>query len=313
MLKSEISKSYSICIDTVTLISDFCASVYILNASDKKYIFKLYRHFDTEIAIQSINIMCYLSEKSFPVASIVNTKKECPNIVLSFPEGNRLGVLFNYIEGTMGYDLQFDSYAPQMGELLSIMHNVMKTYCEPLLHYGKEHYIGRYINLMKAFNYTPSKIDELEEYGNILWENVAKSKEGFCHGDMNASNFIKSSDNKFYIFDFDCAGFSYPINDLFAICCVSESFPRFNIASFKNPNDKFLLLRQGYEKHRKLDEYDVSAFQNFIGLNCFWMEGQGYKYRSHLEGRQWLNEKYFDDNYEWLMHWKNHCKTFNTR
>jgi len=179
MLKLEISKSYSICVDTVTLISDFCASVYILSTSNKKYIFKLYRHFDTEIADQSINITCYLIENSFPVASIVNTKKECPNIVLSFPEGDRVGVLFDYIEGTIGYNLQFDLYASEMGELLSIMHNVMKTYCKPLLRYGKEHYIGRYINLMKEFNYTPSKIDELEEYGNILWDNVTKSKEGF--------------------------------------------------------------------------------------------------------------------------------------
>lgn len=303
-LKSVIYDEYEIKVDTIKVIKDYCATVYLLCTTDKKYIFKLYRAFDTEIAIQSTNIMGYLAKKSFSVATVINTRHERPNITLSFPEGDRIGVLFDYIEGTIGYNLDFNSYAEEMGEKLGLMHNIMDEYDRPLIQYGKEHYVGRYINMMKEFNYTPSKIDELEAYGNVLWDNIAKSKTGFCHGDMNESNFIKSSDGKVYIFDFDCAGFAYPINDLFAICCVTESFPCFNITAFQNPNEKLPLLKRGYEKYKKLEEYDISAMHSFIGLNCYWMIAQQNKYKSHLEGRQWLDKNYFDSNYEWLMYWK---------
>jgi hypothetical protein len=35
------------------------------------------------------------------------------------------------------------------------------------------------------------------------------------------------------------------------------------------------------------------------------MAAQFDKYRSPLEGRQWLNDEYFNNNYDWLMRWKN--------
>jgi len=308
-LKRALRENYGLSIDNIELMSDFCASVYLLFAADNQYVFKLYRTFDTSIALQSANITDYLVKQSFPVATIVCTKSGQSAINMVFPEGDRIGILFDFIHGTMGYDLPFESYAVEMGETISRLHSIMDHYNKPIIQYGKAHYAGRYINVMKEFDYSPSKIEALEAFADMLWNNVAKTKPGFCHGDLNASNFIVTPDGKCCIFDFDCAGIAYPINDIWTICTVTETFFEFNTTKHVDPAAEFLLLRQGYEKYRTLNDYDVSAMYSFIGLSCYWAAAQNYKYRPALEGWQWLNKDYFDNNYTWLMHWKNICES----
>ena len=307
-LKLELNNEYGIFVDKISLMSDFCASVYLLCTADKKYVFKLYRNYDTEIALQSADIIDYLLNHSFPVTPIICTKNGYATISLFFSEGNRTGILFDYIDGVIGYDLNYKSYAAKMGETIGLLHSLMEKYDKSIIQYGKEHYVGRYINLMKEFNYSHSKINELEEYGDILWNSIIKTKPGFCHGDLNPSNFIKTPNNEYILFDFDCAGIAYPINDIFTICNTICSFERFDIATYNEPAKKFLLLRHGYEKYRKLNEYDISAIYAFVGLNCYWITAQLDKYKSPLEGRQWLSKNYFNNQYDWLMCWKNLCK-----
>jgi len=62
------------------------------------------------------------------------------------------------------------------------------------------------------------------------------------------------------------------------------------------------LIKQGYGKHRELNAYDTMAMYSFIGLSCYWMAAQFDKYKTPLEGRGWMDENYFDNNYNWLMH-----------
>jgi len=311
-LKRELNENYGISANTFELISDYCASVYVVSTSNKKFIFKLYRTFDTQIALQSANIMEYLLKQSFSVVPIVHTKSEHTTITISFPEGNRIGVLYEFIDGKMGYELDFNSYGAKMGEAMSLMHTIMEKYAKPIIQLGKEHYVDRFINLMKEFNYSPSKIAELEELGDILWNNVTKTKPGFCHGDLNVSNFIIAPDGQYYIFDFDCAGMAYPIKDVYCICNMTETIFDFiitNVENYIDSTEKLHIVRQGYEKHRTLDDFDIAAAYSFIGIGCYWSAGQNNKYRPLLEGnRRWLNEEYFDIRYNWLTQWRKLCK-----
>jgi len=311
-LKHELTENYGISANTFELISDYCASVYIVSTPNKKYVFKLYRTFDTEIALQSANIMEFLWTQSFSVVPIIHTKSGHNTITVSFPEGNRAGVLYEFIDGKMGYELDSESYLTKIGEAMSLMHTLMENYDKPIVQLGKEHYVDRYINLMKEFNYSPTKIATLEEFGDILWNNVAKTKPGFCHGDLNVSNFIIAPDGQYYIFDFDCAGIAYPIKDIYCLCNMTETIFDFNMANVGNyidSTEKLNLVRQGYEKHRILDDFDIAAVYSFIGLGCYWSAGQNNKYRPLIEGnRRWLNEKYFDIRYDWLMKWRKLCE-----
>ena len=311
-LKYELHEIYGISVDTVELISDYCASVYMLSATDKKYIFKLYRTFDTEIALQSARIMNYLSAQSFPVAPIIRTKEGGLTHTMTFPQGNMTGMVLDFIDGKKGWDFEFKDYAVKIGEIMGCMHDLMEKCDIPIIEYGFEHYVGRYINIMREFGYSPSRIEELEELGKELWENVAKTKRGFCHGDFNVSNFIVTPNGEYYIFDFDCGGISYRIKDIYCICCMTETIFDFNIENIMNYvefYDKISLIRQGYERQHGLNEYDIKAVYSFVGIGCYWSAGQSNKYRSLLEGnRHWITEQYFDKRYNWLMTWKNLCK-----
>lgn len=310
-LKCEMNKIYGISVDTFELISDYCASVYKLSAAGKKYIFKLHRTFDTEIALQSASIMDYLSTQSFPVVPVVRTKEGRLTHRVVFPQGNRTGMLLDFIDGKKGWDFEFEDYAVKIGEIMGRMHGLMEKCSIPIIEYGFEHYVGRYIDIMREFSYSPSRIEELYEFGKKLWENVAKSKRGFCHGDLNVSNFIVTPNGEYYIFDFDCGGISCRIKDIYCICCMTETVFDFNIDNIMNYveiDDKISLIRQGYEKQQVLNEYDIKSIYSFVGIGCYWSAGQSNKYRSLLEGnRQWMNEQYFDKRYNWLMTWKNLC------
>jgi len=244
------------------------------------------------------------------------TKNGHTTIAIPFPEGSRAGVLYEFIYGKMGYECDFKFYGTKIGDAMGLMHTIMGKYDKPIMQLDKEHYVGRYINLMKEFSYSPSKIAELEEFGDILWNNVTKTKPGFCHGDLNVSNFIIAPDGQYYVFDFDCAGIAYPIKDVFCLCNMTETIFDFNFASIGNYVDmtaKLSLVRQGYEKHRILNDFDIAAAHSFIGLGCYWSAGQNNKYRPLIEGhRRWLNEQYFDIRYNWLMQWRKLCKKSST-
>ena len=312
-LKRELNEIYGISVDTFELISDYCASVYKLSAADKKYIFKLHRTFDTEIALQSARIMDYLSKQSFPTVPVMCTKEGEFTHEMVFPQGNRMGMLLEFVDGKMGWDFEFEDYAIKIGEIIARLHNVMENSDMPVIEYGYEHYVERYVNVMKKLGYSSAKIDELEELGKVLWENVVKTKSGFCHGDLNVSNFIVSPNDEYYIFDFDCGGISYPIKDIYCICCMTETVFDFSLESimkYVEFDDKVSLIRQGYEKQQGFNECDIKAVYSFVGIGCYWSAGQSNKYMSLLEGnRQWINEQYFDKRYDWLMMWRNLCKT----
>jgi len=309
-LKSIIGSEYEIDIDTITLLNDWCASVYLLCTSENKYIFKLYRNFDTEIAMQSVNIMEFLAKQSFPVATIINTKNDYPTVLLPFSEGGRVGVLFEHIDGTLCCELDFKEYAAEIGETVGLMHTLMDGYDKPLARNGKEFYIGRALDIMKKYGYSPAKIKELSDYSDSLWNVVSTTRKGFCHGDLNPSNFIKAKDGKIYLFDFDCAGVSYFINDIFMICSSTESMPRINFATLENPMERLMLMKKGYEKYFKLNDFDAKAMYAFFGVNCFWMIAQAYIYKSFFEGRDYLTESYFNEHYEWLMQWESQYKIY---
>jgi Ser/Thr protein kinase RdoA (MazF antagonist) len=308
-LKRELNEIYGISVDSFELISDYCTSVYKLSTTNRKYIFKLHRTFDTEIALQSASIMDYLSKQSFPVVPVIHTKGGRLTHTMVFPQGNRTGMMLDYIDGQKGWNFKFDDYAVRIGEIMGVMHGLMEECDIPIIEYGFEHYVGRYIDIMKEFGYSPSRIEELEDFGKELWKNVAKTKHGFCHGDLNVSNFIVTPNNEYYIYDFDCGGISYRIKDIYCICCMTETIFDFNIEKIMNYieiNDKISLIRQGYEKQQGLNEYDIKAIYSFVGIGCYWSAGQSNKYRSLLEGnRRWLNGQYFDKRYDWLMMLKN--------
>jgi len=146
-LKLALYENYGLAVSAIKLNKDYCASIYVVNA-DKKYLFKLYRQFDTEIAFQSAGIMGYLQRQNFPVTPLVYTKDGQATVTVD----NRIGILFDFIEGKEGYKFEFNSYAEEVGELVARLHLVMDSYGKPLETLGYDHNVGRDVKKMRELN-----------------------------------------------------------------------------------------------------------------------------------------------------------------
>mgnify|MGYP000565407202 FL=1 len=90
---------YNSHLDKISLYRDMIGSVYFLWEKDKRYVYKLYRTIVTEAAIQSTQVISYLKKNNFPVVTIVPTKNDELYSNIEMPEGNRIGVLFEYVDG----------------------------------------------------------------------------------------------------------------------------------------------------------------------------------------------------------------------
>ena len=58
-LINEIKRFYQINIDHVELHREMIGTVYFMKSRDKKYMFKLFRSFKTEDALQTVQILDY--------------------------------------------------------------------------------------------------------------------------------------------------------------------------------------------------------------------------------------------------------------
>lgn len=71
--------------------------VYFLQSQNKRYVFKIYRNFKKEDALQTIDILSYLKAKSYPVVSVVKTVQNKSNIFVDCSDGSCVGVSYPHI------------------------------------------------------------------------------------------------------------------------------------------------------------------------------------------------------------------------
>lgn len=170
-LISEIKRFYQINIDHVELHREMIDTVYFMKSRDKKYMFKLFRSFKTEDALQTVQILDYLKANSYPAVSIVRTDHGDSHIILSSQTYSCVGILYNYVEGvTPDGTIEAKSIGKQIGEL----HNLMEQYPKKLIHRTKSDYISGYISNMQELRFDPEKNLDLKLYGDELWERITK-------------------------------------------------------------------------------------------------------------------------------------------
>ena len=295
-----LNNIYDLNLNNICLYRDMIGSVYFLWEKDKRYVYKLYRTFDTKAAIQSTQIITYLKTNNFPVVNIIPTKQNELYSKLEMPEGNRVGILFEYIDGKEP-EIKEDIFI--IGKLTGRMHRLMENYNGELRKLGKEHYIDRFIKIMRKMFSEIRKIDEMDKYGDELWENIHTLPKGFCHGDLHTGNLLKTKKGEIIFLDFDIASNSYPVFDVATICNNTD----FNSVKDKDIKKTFKNLERfctGYSKEKKLSYLEKSAVLDCIAVHHYELLGTIPLYRVPLEGNHWLNDKFFNSHYTWAMQWK---------
>ncbi|HEY2492897.1 MAG TPA: hypothetical protein VGI33_08300, partial [Paenibacillus sp.] len=125
-----------------------------LQSQDKRYTLKIYRSFKTDDALQTIRILDYLKENSYPAVSIIRTEQNESHIILSSQGGCCVGILYDYVEGAMpDGKIEAESIGIQIGEL----HNLMDKYPDQLKNRPKTEYIDDYISIMRELDFHSGK------------------------------------------------------------------------------------------------------------------------------------------------------------
>lgn len=298
-LQKILNHRYNLRIENVTLHRDMIGYVYIVEAACSKYVFKIYRSFNTPQAIHSINIISYLKSSGYPVVSIVPTQDAKMHIKIYTPEGQCVGILYDYIEGS---DVERVDDLQPIGEQVAWLHNLMDGYNGTLVTHGKEFFIDRYIDVLRELSYDSSRIDDLARYGDELWSKIEGSSCGFCHGDIHTGNMFKMADGSFTIYDFDVASYSHGIIDI-AILSDGSDFNRLESDALQKTRSMFDRFYRGYSKKRVLADSDIEVIPSFVAARHYEIIAT----ITECQGINSLSRAFLDEQYEWMMRWREMC------
>lgn len=298
-LINDINRSYHINIEHIELHREMIGKVYFLQSRDKRYVLKIYRSFKTDDALQTIRILDYLKANSYPAVSVVRTKQNDSNIILSVREGCCAGILYDYVEGAMpDAKLEAKSIGNQIGEL----HNLMEKYPDKLINRTKNDYIDDYISIMRKLDFDAGKILELEQYGNELWDRITKLPKNFCHGDLHTGNMIRNQSGEYVLFDFDDASGDYPSMDV-AYMSDDTNFNHFHESMYDKTMRLYERFYSGYSKVRTLSSNEFHAVFDFIAIRHFQIISRIVR----CQGLQSISKQFCDEQYGWLEKWQELC------
>lgn len=296
-----INDHYLINATKMYLYRDMIGSVYFLESDNRKYVFKLFRREDTEQVLQSLEIISYLRSFDYPVVTVIAMPDSgAMHMMLDLPEGKRAGVLYEFLEGTVPDFAAGDITA--VGQQIGRLHNLMANYPKPLIRRAKSFYIDRYIDLLRENGYDAAKTATLAEYGDRLWGNMEQLPGGFCHGDLHSGNMIKIGE-RFVLFDFDVASHTYPVIDA-ATLSDGTNYNRLDDSAYDNTRRKFERFYQGYFRERTLTDREIDAIFDFIAIRHYELNATITEYRMPFRGMSFMSVAGFDDQYEWLMRWR---------
>lgn len=294
ILLSALKKEYPVPFEYVELLRDMMGYVCLAKTGEEKYVFKLFREYHTEQALQSVEIMTYLNKTGYPVPQIIpalNGKLYC---VIDVQNKRRIGVLYEYIPGKEP-DKETDMEA--LGWQTGKLHKMMKAYTGKLVCHSKDFFINRYINLLSKMAY-PEPV-RFEEYGSRLWERVKDLPKGFCHGDYHTGNMLRDTSGKYVIFDFDAAANANPVFDIAVLCDMTDYFSLQEAMFYKTKRllEHFL---KGYGKHLSISPQEKIAVFDFIAIRHFEVQA------TILEnlGLTCVDHSFIDSQYSWLMQWE---------
>ncbi len=301
-LLDKINQHYKVGARKMYLYRDMIGSVYFLDGSSRKYVFKLFRCGDTDQALQSLDVVQYLSSNGYPVVSVLPTDSGEGYMLLNAPEGKRVGILYDFLEGA---EPNLDTDSSAIGQQIAKLHNLMAVYPKPLVERGKDFFIDRFIAIMRQNEYDANKIGDLAQYGSQLWHRMEQLPNGFCHGDLHSGNMIELA-GKYILFDFDVASHAYPIIDV-ATLCDKTRFNHLDESAYENTRRMFDKFYLGYSRERTLSALETEALFDFIAVRHYELNATIISYRLPLVGRHWSLTDTFDKQYKWLMKWKDLC------
>ncbi len=269
---------------------------YVCVVSDDKdqYILKLFKGRHTEQAKQSIEIMNYLEQSDFPTARIIPTASGESYFFYEDEGEHRIGVLYEYIHGTEP-DKSADIIA--IGRQTGRLHHIMNASPLILSRHDKTFFIDRYLQCLRRMNYP--RVNEFEEYGNLLWDRVKQLPRSFCHGDYHTGNMILNDRGEYVLFDFDAASKGFAMYDIAVFCDMTNYF---NLSCHEYEDTRYMLeeFMKGYGEFGMPSNQELHSVYSFIAIRHYEVQA------TIIEnlGAESIDKEFVDAQLEWLRSWE---------
>jgi Ser/Thr protein kinase RdoA (MazF antagonist) len=300
IIMNMLNKHYPIKFDQIVLLRDGPGFTCIVFSRKQRYIVKIYRSTYLDKGIQSAEIMTYLSANGYPVPLVIPASDDRPFFLFDMDEGNRMGVLFNFIEGA---EPDATQNTEEIGDQIGKLHNLMQNYGGNLVRQNKSYFIDFYLLKLHEMGYPAKKMERFAEHGNFLWSKVEKLPQGFCHGDLHTGNIILTVSGDYVILDFDLSSYSFPVFDMMTLCDTTDYF-HFKQDGYEKVTRMVDKFYNGYTKGRYISNEEVNAIYDFIAIRHYQLQAQIID----VYGLTCVDKAFIDNQYNWLMKWQEQCE-----
>ncbi|MBB6111674.1 phosphotransferase enzyme family protein [Mucilaginibacter lappiensis] len=286
-LKDYVAAAYGINLISCKYLLRGVSDTYILEATDVKYILKIYRDRHrslTEIQgeVELLNMLKeYGANVSYPLTDIFGSQIQ----KFDAAEGTRYGIVFSYALGKPVLDLN-DEQLKTVGRQMAAVHNITSVV---KLNYKRKAYttdstlIQPLKTLKPAFAELPGEYIYLKEtvmqvIQKLNTFDTKKFSYGYCQYDFLPKNFHFDDAGQITFFDFDFAGQGYLANDLMSF------FVHFFMHVFtgKLTDDEadrmFKIFVKAYREVRPVSDQEIKAIP-YLGVG-FWIFYLGFQYEN---------------------------------
>lgn len=310
-LKDVIEKEYGFHEMSCRLLIHNVSDTYILENTDAKYVFKIYRdaHRKLEEIKGELELLNILKQGGANVSHPVKDLEGNEIQAFNAAEGTRYGVLFSYAYGEVVADMTDDQLTvlgTEMAKMHQLTANLELGY--PRGVYSLNSMLTLPMETIKpAFKGLEEEYTYLQEAVSLVYDKMERMDldsfaYGYCHYDFLPKNFHFQENGMLTFFDFDFAGKGHLVNDLASFYAHYFLQVLFNRMTQEEADRAFQVFLEGYRKIRPLSETEVSAIPYF-GF-AWWIFYFKFHY-DHFE--DWSNfffgPKFIKERVGWIKKW----------
>lgn len=292
-----LNDRYPMRFSALEFIRDGGSVAYAVFSGSHKCLLRMVKHAFFDTAVKAADIHAFLQKQGFSVPPIIFTKESEPYVRVDEGEGERLCILYEFIEGG---EVDPEKDAEAIGSLLGRLHSAMRGYSGALVRRDRHYYLGRYIDILRNRQYP--RADKFEAYADELWEKVRELPRGYCHGDMYRGNIHKTPDGRLFVLDFDTSCEGFPMYDPTLICNMTHYFKyrKNGYDKSKRVLERFL---PEYSKYSSLSQVEVNAFCDLIAVYHYQVQATVME----IFGYDCVDYGFFDEQLGWLYRWREQC------
>ncbi|MCI9077471.1 MAG: phosphotransferase [Lachnospiraceae bacterium] len=290
----KLKENYDYKISGIDFLRDGGGTTYIVNGEEQKFFLKIAGKAFHNTIRQSVDIVCYLSRKGFPVPNIIETKLGMPMLEVREQGQEYLLILYEYIDGK---EPDLCTCGEKAGKLAGWLHKLLLGYKGTLIERDYHFFVGRYVEILRRKNYPLA--DTYAYIGAKFWERVKDCPVSVCHGDMHRGNLLETADGKIYLLDFDTICIAPRMFDVMVMCDMTDYFnlQPADIITTKTVYKNFLA---GYTHHINLTEAERESFNDWIVIRHFQLQATIVE----MFGIDCIDNDFVDRQLQWIRSWE---------